>query len=424
MSDAIKHTRLHPWHIGQGANMARFGDYDMPLWYPAGAKSEHLAVLTAAGLFDTSHMCVVTVQGVESRELLQRCFSKDLERCTGKTGGPLTPGKSVYGVFLNETGEVIDDAIVFDVAADHYLVVVNSGMGAVISEHLRTYNGTDAAAVADLTDAVGKIDIQGPASARILARVLKDPHGVFEKLPYFSFKGHFDPGAASSREVQLTDGTPLLLSRTGYTGEFGFELFTPPDRFADTWDRIRAAGEDFGLIPCGLAARDSLRAGAVLPLSHQDIGPWPFVNNPWLFALPYTADRNSFTKPFIGAEALQKTTCAEATLPFAGFDLRKVSTGDPALVVDAAGQTIGGVLTCATDMAIGRHEGRIYSINSPDRPTGFNARGLCCGFVRLTRPLNPGANVVLKDRRREITVEIVADIRPDRTARRPLGEFL
>jgi aminomethyltransferase len=424
MSDTVKHTRLHPWHVGQGANMARFGDYDMPLWYPAGAKSEHLAVLTAAGLFDTSHMCAVTVRGDDSRELLQRCFSKDLERCIGKPGGPLTPGKSVYGVFLNETGEVIDDAIVFEVAADDYLVVVNSGMGAVISEHLRTYNRTGAAVITDLTDAVGKIDIQGPASARILAQVLKDPQGVFDKLPYFSFKGHFDTGVPSFEEVALKDGTPILLSRTGYTGEFGFELFTPPDHFLGTWDRILAAGEAFGLIPCGLAARDSLRAGAALPLSHQDIGPWPFLNNPWLFALPYTADRSGFTKPFIGAEALLSSTFAETTLPFAGFDLRKVSTADPAVVVDASGQTTGRVLTCATDMAIGRHEGRIYSVNSPDRPAGFIARGLCCGFVRLTARLNPGTSVVLKDRRRKITVEIVADIRPDRTARRPLGDFL
>jgi aminomethyltransferase len=396
----------------------------MPMWYPAGAKAEHLAVLTHAGMFDTSHMCVVMVRGTDALGLLQHCFSKNLEACVGTPARPLEPGRSVYGVFLGPAGEVIDDAIVFRLESDHFMVVVNSGMGAAISEHLKAQAGRRKAAVSDLSDAVGKLDVQGPAAARILRRVLRRPDKIFDHLPYFAFKGHFDPESPLGTEVQLTDETPVLLSRTGYTGEFGFELFCPPERFVSLWETLLSAGQDLGLIPCGLAARDSLRTGAVLPLSHQDIGPWPFLNNPWPFALPYSEDGQGFSKRFLGDTALKEADYGEHTLPFAGFDLRKVSTAGPAVVLDEEERQIGSVLTCATDMAIGRAMGRILSINSPGLPRDFAPRGLSCGFVRVSRPIEAGKPITLKDNLRRITVEVVRDIRPDRTARQPLKRFL
>jgi aminomethyltransferase len=104
--------------------------------------------------------------------------------------------------------------------------------------------------------------------------------------------------------------------------------------------------------------------------------------------------------------------------------LRKVAAADPAVVLDDSERDIGRVLTCATDMAIGRHEGRIFSIASPDKPAEFTPRGLSCGFVKVTKPLEPGQIVRLKDKRRTIDIEIVDDIRPDRTARKPLANFL
>ena len=107
-----------------------------------------------------------------------------------------------------------------------------------------------------------------------------------------------------------------------------------------------------------------------------------------------------------------------------GFDLRKVWAGDPAAVVDDTERDIGRVLTCATDMAIGRHDHRIFSTVSPDKPADFTPRGLSCGFVKVTKPLKPGQIVRLKDKRRTVEVEIVDDVRPDRTARKPLANFL
>ncbi|BBO69529.1 aminomethyltransferase [Desulfosarcina alkanivorans] len=423
MDTPIKRTPLNNWHRENGANMADFGGYDMPLWY-ASVKDEHLAVLTGAGVFDTSHMPAVNVTGPGAADLLQHCFTNDLEACMGPSRTPLIPGRCVYGAFLDEKGHTIDDAIIFFLEADSYMVVVNAGMGGAVAGHLRQHLGGRDATVVDMTDRLGKMDIQGPAAARILGRVLADPQAVFAGMPYFSFKGHHDNASPLADAVRLDDGTPILLSRTGYTGEFGFEIFLAPDRIRHLWERLLAAGESDGIRPCGLAARDSLRAGAVLPLSHQDIGHWPFINHPWPFALPFTADQAGFTKDFIGRAALENPTVVAFTQAFAGKDLRKISAGEGSRVVDADGQTIGTVLTCATDMGIGRHDGRIFSIASPDKPEGFSPRGLCCGFVRVDRKLSVGQQVDIADSRRKITVTIVADVRPDRTARKTMADMI
>jgi aminomethyltransferase len=305
MAINTKTTPLNTWHRDHGANMADFGGYDMPLWYSS-VKEEHLAVLTGAGVFDTTHMAAVTVIGSGAAGLLQQCFTNDLDACMGPSRHPLLPGRCVYGAFLDDKGRTIDDAIVFFVETDSYMVVVNAGMGGAVAAHLRQHTGERDATVVDLTDRLGKMDIQGPAAARVLGQVLADPKAVFSTMPYFSFKGHFDDTTPLADVVRLDDGTPILLSRTGYTGEFGFEIFLAPDKIRILWERLLAAGEAYHIRPCGLAARDSLRAGAVLPLSHQDIGHWPFINHPWPFALPFTADQTGFTKEFIGRTALEK----------------------------------------------------------------------------------------------------------------------
>ncbi len=417
-----KRTPLHAWHLSQRANMADFGGYDMPLWYSS-VKKEHLAVLTHAGLFDTSHMAVVRLDGADAHHLLQHCFTNNLDACIGKDHHPIRTGRCVYGAFLNASGGVIDDSIVYKVSDTRYLAVVNAGMGETIASHLKAHAGQRDAAVTDLTGQIGKIDIQGPRSARILAKILADADTVFDALPYFAFKG--DLGAGDLPEVYLKDGTSILLSRSGYTGEFGFELFMAADQTVAVWEALIAAGASSGLIACGLAARDSLRGGAVLPLSHQDIGPsWPFIHNPWSFALPWDADGRRFTKSFIGDQALMEIENPEYTMVFVGSDLRKVSIQDPAVVLGYDNGEIGSVLTCVTDMGIGYANDKIFSIASPDKPEGFKPRGLCCGFIRVKSLLHPGNQVKLKDNRRTIRVTIVTDIRPDRTARRAMSEMV
>lgn len=418
----MKQTPLCDWHKQHGANMVDFGDYLMPVWY-ASAKDEHMAVISQAGLFDTSHMAVVRLQGSGAFDLLQWCFTRDLRSCVGKDNAPISPGKCVYGAFLDEHGDAIDDSIVYKVTDDEYVVVVNASMGGPIAAHLAAKKDGRDVRITDLTDQLGKIDIQGPAAIKIMQSVLKSPDATFDKLTYFSFKGHFDPSSSLASEAQFLDGTPMLLSRSGYTGEVGFEIFVGREHTVRIWELIMAAGQAHGLIACGLAARDSLRTGAVLPLSHQDIGHWTYIRHPWPFALPFADGGAGFTKAFLGSAALEAATDAPYTLTFVGNDLRKIDT-HTAVVRDLDGKELGTVLTCATDMAIGRHEGKIYSVASPNKPEGLAIRGLAAGFIKVNAHLPVGTVVELKDSKRSIQVVIEADVRPDRTARKALKSFL
>lgn len=401
--------------------MSEFGGYEMPLWYPAGAKAEHLAVLRAAGVFDTSHMAVLVLEGPDSFGLLQKTFTKDLGRCQGPDKKTLAIGRCVYGLFLDKHGHVIDDAIVYKVLEHRFMLVVNAGMGGVIGSHLSSFGDGHDVTIFDYTDRLGKIDIQGLSTYSILAELLENPQEVLEKLPYFSFKGWFD-NEDTLPAVRTKGGVELLLSRTGYTGEFGVELFTGLPNTVQLWQEIIECGQKHGLLPCGLAARDSLRTGALLPLSHQDIGAWIFGNTPWDFVLPLDDEKGTpFTKPFHGDAALQQWEKDSFTYGFAGFDPRKIVPDDKAFVAENDGVEVGKLLTCTTDMAIGRDEnGEIFSISQEAGKEGEQTpqpKGLSCGFIRTSKPFSPGDSLLLVSGKRKIKIEIRHDIRPARTAR-------
>lgn len=416
MSTQLKTTPLHGWHKDAGANMADFGGYEMPLWYETGVKNEHLGVLSSAGIFDTSHMACIDVIGVDAFSLLNLCFTRDL--------ASLAHGRCVYGAFLDYRGHCIDDAIVYRFADTLFMVCVNAGMGATITSHLKENAKNMDVIVSDLTDTVGKMDIQGKNAAKILSGIIQNPDQVFSKMPYFSFKGNFNEAQLGQSPVKLKNGTPFLLSRSGYTGEFGFEIFINSKSIVPLWKEILIQGKDLGITACGLGARDSLRAGACLPLSHQDIGDFPFINHPWDFALPYNDDKSDFSKDFIGKDALLHAPADSFIYPFAGDSLRKVPAGDATQVLDENQNHIGSVLTCATDMGITWHNGHIVSINTPERDSNLKIKGISCGFVMVSQQLAPGTKLTLSEGKRKISVTVVTDIRPDRTARKKLDNFI
>lgn len=419
MPPGLKQTPLFERHRECGANFSVFSGYTMPLWYPGGVGAEHLSVIRGAGLFDTSHMDAIRLTGPEALDLLQECCTRDLERCFGKRKHPLVPGKAAYGAYLNETGGVVDDTLIYQLAAGDYLSVVNAGQGGVLARHLRDAGIGRDAVVSDLSGKLGKLDLQGPVSVPILLGVLENGRDILRGLPFFSFAADAAIFSGTQGRVRLKGNIPLMLSRSGYTGEIGFELFFRPGDLAAAWDILLAAGGTRQVTPCGLAARDSLRTGAVLPLAGQDIGEWPFIHHPWHVALPFTNEGTGFTKDFIGSRALLNIDQPYYTCPFAGYDLRKVTVSETATagVFDEGGRAIGIVLTCVTDMAIDRSDGgRIFSVSSPGRPYDVEPRGLCCGFVRLDRPPETGEIVRLNDGRRNIRVELTRDIRPDRSA--------
>jgi aminomethyltransferase len=420
MNTNLKITSLHKWHKDNGANMADFGGFEMPLWYETGVKNEHLAVLKSAGIFDTSHMACINVGGRDAFALLNFCFTRDINS--------LGVGRCVYGAFLDDQGHCIDDAIVYKFTDSQFMVCVNAGMGSVVAGHFhrqidRQKNKMDVD-IEDLSGKLAKMDIQGKNAARILSKLINDPELVFQKMPYFSFKGHFREETHGSDKVTLLNGTSILLSRSGYTGEFGFEIFLDPDAIVSLWTDILAAGAEYGIAACGLGARDSLRAGACLPLSHQDIGNWKFINHPWDFALPYSQDKTSFTKDFLGAEALKTAVDNNYVYPFVGENLKKVKAGEQTKVLDENHENIGKVLTCATDMGTSIQDQKIISINTPDLPEDLKIRGISCGFVMVSKQLDPGRKLTLTEGKRTINVTIVTDIRPDRTARMKLENFI
>ncbi|MCG8549349.1 MAG: aminomethyl transferase family protein, partial [Desulfobacterales bacterium] len=314
-----------------------------------------------------------------------------------------------------------DDAIVYKFHDDSFMVCVNAGMGSSITAHLVSHGNGKSADIQDLSGRLAKVDVQGKNALKIVFGLIRDNEKVFNKMPYFSFKGSLDTDAPD--RVTLADGTPVIVSRTGYTGEFGFEIFIAPDKVVKLWTNLLDAGSPYGLIPCGLGARDSLRAGACLPLSHQDIGHFPFINHPWEFALPFKSGTRQFTKTFLGDKSLMNLEQPAFTYAFVGDSLRKVGAGDASRVLNGQGKDIGKVLTCATDMGIFWHEDRIVSINTPNLPPNFKIKGLACGFVMVNQPLDAGTRLTLVEGKRKIGIQLVSDIRPDRTARLAIKNF-
>jgi aminomethyltransferase len=399
----LRKTALNAIHRELGGELTDFGGWEMPLWYSAGSVREHLAVIEKSGIFDIGHMDLLRVKGKDTFNLIQLCLTRNISN--------LGVGACGYSMILNERGHVVDDTIVYNLGKDEYILIVNAAMGPAVLRHLERYNTFKDAAVSDEGGRFSKIDIQGPSSPGIVKRLLEKGRGTIEGLRYFQFRGDYaDPAS----ETAFAGDIPILLSRTGYTGEVGFEIVMPYDKALHVWNMLLNEGGN-DVIPCGLAARDSLRTGAVLPLSHQDIGSWPFVHTPWDFALPRDRE-GKLTKNFIGVgSGIYDAPPSLYTYPFCGFDPRKVETSRASVLLDTV--PIGTVSTCAIDMAIGRSEGKIYSVASPGKPESFKARGLACGFVRVDRPLETGWKVTLKDSRRSVEVEIVSDIRPNRTAR-------
>lgn len=400
----MQKTPLNAFHHELGGQLTDFGGWEMPLWYKAGAVKEHLFVLEKAGIFDICHMCVVRVSGKDAFNLLQLCLTRNIEK--------LAKGACGYTMILNEQGHVVDDCIAYHVDGDKqdYVLVVNSNRNAIVADHLKAHKGAMQVEIKDEQGHFGKIDLQGPKSADILRKAMEKPD-LLNGMKYFHFIGDYD--ASKNKDVLLKGGIPALLSRTGYTGELGFEILCPVDKTADVWKLLVEAGGD-DLLPCGLASRDSLRMGAMLPLSQQDIGPWPFANTPWDFALPRDKE-GKLTKSFIGSTIYDKPI-ESYTVAYCGFDPRKVDAHAGAKVL-FEGKEIGDVTTCCLEVACSRVNGKIVGTASPDKPADFKPKGLVAGYVKVNRKLEPGAKVTLKDARRSIEVEIVSDVRPGRTAR-------
>jgi len=288
---APRATPLRAVHESLGATMTAFAGWLMPLRY-AGEISEHQAVRTAAGLFDLSHMGEIAVTGPQAADALDYALVGRLSA--------LAPGRARYTMICAPDGGVLDDLIVYRLADEEYLVVANAANTATVLAALGERAAGHDAQVRDQTAEYALIAIQGPRAAAILAPLADiDLGGV----KYYS--GYRCTVA----------GQPVLLARTGYTGEDGFELFTASEDAEALWRALATAGAGDGLVPAGLAARDTLRLEAGMPLYGNELSTE---------VTPFDAGLGRvvvFDKPgdFVGRAALEQRAQAPARQVLAGL---------------------------------------------------------------------------------------------------------
>jgi aminomethyltransferase len=319
-SAPLKKTPLNARHRASGAKMVPFGGWDMPLEY-TGITQEHLAVRSSAGLFDVSHMGELEIAGKDALAAVQRISCNDASK--------LQPGQAQYSGLLTAQGTFVDDLLVYRLKSDHFLLVVNAGNilkdYTWIAEHIADRAGAGDAVVVDASSRYALLAVQGP---KALAAVQPLTGVDLASVAYYSF---------AHGEVA---GVRATISRTGYTGEDGFEIFVPPQSADRVWQAILASGQADGLIPCGLGARDTLRLEAAMRLYGTDIDDTTTVLEAGLgWTVGWQKD------DFLGAAALRAEKAGGVSRKIVGLTLVDEGIARPGQSVYVAGATGGPVST-------------------------------------------------------------------------------
>ena len=245
-----KKTPLYDVHVTLGGKMVPYAGFLMPVQYQGGVIEEHLAVRGGCGLFDVSHMGEVFLEGADALTNIQYLLTNDM--------AGMAPGQARYSPMCNERGGIVDDLLVYYLGENKYLLVVNAANKdkdvAWIKGNLLGGDVT----FTDDSDNWGQLALQGPLAQGILEKVIENKDLIPQK--YYRFNQNV-----------LVAGCNCLLSRTGYTGEDGFELYCKKEDTVTLWNALLEAGKEEGLIPCGLAARDTLRLEAGMPLYGQEM---------------------------------------------------------------------------------------------------------------------------------------------------------
>ncbi|MFV0399472.1 MAG: glycine cleavage system aminomethyltransferase GcvT [Oscillospiraceae bacterium] len=349
-----KHTPLYSSHEALGGKLVPFAGYMLPIQY-SGVIAEHMAVREAAGLFDVSHMGELLLTGPDALGNLNRILTNDFTN--------LQIGRVRYSPMCNENGGILDDLLVYRLAEERWLLVVNASNREKDAKWIATHLSGDVE-MTDQSDETAQIALQGPKAQEILERVAKR-----EDIPqkYYSFVENVEVG-----------GISCLLSRTGYTGEEGFELYLKNEDAPVLWNLLLEKGEDLGLIPCGLGARDTLRLEASMPLYGHEMTE---EINPLETGLGFAVKMD---KDFIGREAI-------------------AAKGEPTRV---------RVGLCVTGRGIARGEEPIFL---GEKQVGFTTSGthapflgkaIAMGYVDRAHSV-PGTALEVEVRGRRIPVEIL-----------------
>ena len=249
-TENLKKTPLNEVHRALGGKMVDFGGWDMPVQYKAGVIEEHMATRTRVGLFDVSHMGEIWVEGRDAIPFVNRVTTNDVTK--------LVDGQAHYSALTNEEGGVVDDLLVYRFNDEKLLLVVNAGTTEKDWEWITSHKGEDDdLALTNASESYCQIAIQGPQAVGIL-RQLTDTN--LDEIKYYHFTiGH-------------VDGVESIISRTGYTGEDGFEVYAPAEKAEQLWNKMLQTGEEYGILPCGLAARNTLRLEAGMSLYGHELG--------------------------------------------------------------------------------------------------------------------------------------------------------
>lgn len=304
----IKKTCLYDKHVAMGAFISPFGGFDMPIHY-TDIVDEHLAVRYHCGVFDVSHMGEVLITGKDAERYVNHIFTNDVR------GIPV--GKILYGMMCYEDGGVVDDLLVYKMADDRFFLVINASNidkdWAWIQQQALDFDVT----LENQSDQYGEIAIQGPESEKMMEQVLSIP---CNELTFYTFKTIGD----------------VIVSRTGYTGEDGFEIYASADYINACWDKLIAAG----VKPCGLGCRDTLRFEVGLPLYGDELSDQ---------ITPLMAGLGAFVKldkeEFIGKEALAEQKAKGPAKKLVGIELRDKAIPRHGYPVLKDGEVIGEVTT-------------------------------------------------------------------------------
>ena len=361
-ASSLKKTALHSSHVALGARMVPFGGWDMPVEY-SGISAEHNAVRTAAGLFDVSHMGEVEIAGKSALEAVQHITSNDASK--------LQVGQIQYSGLTTPEGTFVDDLLVYRFGPSHYLLVINAGN--IDKDYAwiaaRTKEAVPDIASVNSSDRYALIAVQGPRAQEILQTLTAID---LPAIKYYWF---------AHGEIAGVRGT---VSRTGYTGEDGFEVMVPPAMAARVWDALLQAGQPHGLIPAGLGARDTLRLEAAMRLYGNDIDDTTTVMEAdlgWIVG---------WNKPaFLGRDVIHAQKASGTSKTIVGFEMVDRAIGRHGHAVFHNGQPVGVVTSGTQTPFLKKAIGMAYvppSLKAPGTEIEIDIRGRRAKAVVVTMP--------------------------------------
>ncbi|MEK6279642.1 MAG: glycine cleavage system aminomethyltransferase GcvT [Acidobacteriota bacterium] len=357
----LKRTPLNAAHRAMGGRMVDFGGWDMPVQYPAGTVEEHLRTRNHAGLFDVSHMGEIDVRGTDAIAFINYITSNDVSK--------LIDGQAQYSALTTPEGTVIDDLLVYRFAADHLLLVVNAGTTEKDWDWIISQQRNESVQLKNVSADYCQLALQGPDAQGILQRLTELP---LAEIKYYRFT-----------EGQV-DGVASIVSRTGYTGEDGFEVYAAADKAEQLWNKILEAGNyetDGGVVPCGLAARNTLRLEAGLALYGHEIDETTTLleaNLGWICRLN--------KGDFIGRERLAKQKEEGITKRLVGLEV-----------------TERGIARDGQDVLIdGEHAGKVTS----GSPAPYLKKNIGMAYVPI-QFANEGQEIQIDVRGRLVSAQIV-----------------